>query len=474
MYSKTLHQYHLFSPLLLAFLIFSSCQKKFDPNDFSAYFQGEIQNHTSDYVLFCKDNVVLDTLFLNSENKFFKKFDSLQPGMYIYKVEPEFQYVYFDKNDSLTVRLNANDFDHSVIFSGRGADKNNFLMNLNVKNIVDESNRYDNYDQPVDVFIRKLDSTQAARTTYYLKNKAIIGWDAGFDLYAKTKLDLHFYSQKEIYPPAHYIRTGESVRTQLPSNYYDFRKRVDFNNENLTEYSSFTRYLSIMLNSILNESEVDFDSRQSKFDKNIDKLNIVDTLIRNRKVKNAILNNIAFVYLLEDQNISNNDKFLNRYFELSTDEEQHSEILKIQQAVQNLKSEKRLPEVPLVNTDNKPVKINQLIKKPTVMFFWTKNGIAQAEGAHRRALSLLNSNPNIQVISVCIDGEQNEWLNFIARYQHPNLIMLRSSEFNIMKDKWIITKIQRSMVLDKDGTIINPFVNIFDRNISKIINKEQD
>jgi hypothetical protein len=177
--------------------------KKFEPNDFSAYFQGEIQNPTANYVLFCKDNEILDTLFLNSENKFSKKFDSLPSGMYIYKIEPEFQYIYFDKNDSLTVRLNANDFDHSIIFSGRGSEKNNFLMNLNVKNIVDESNRYENYDQSLNIFLRKLDSTQAVRTTYYLKSKAIIGWDENFDLYAKTKLDLHFYSQKEVYPLAH-------------------------------------------------------------------------------------------------------------------------------------------------------------------------------------------------------------------------------------------------------------------------------
>ncbi|TDS65113.1 thioredoxin-like domain-containing protein [Myroides indicus] len=470
MYIQILYKY-LFFLSISTIILLASCQKKFEPNDFSAYFQGEIQNPTTNYVLFCKDNEILDTLFLNSENKFSKKFDSLPSGMYIYKIEPEFQYIYFDKNDSLTVRLNANDFDHSIIFSGRGSEKNNFLMNLNVKNIVDESNKYENFDQPLNIFLRKLDSTQAIRTTYYLKSKAIIGWDENFDLYAKTKLDLHFYSQKEVYPLAHYIRTGENVKTQLPSDYYNFRKRIDFNNENLTKYSSFTRYLSIMLNSIVNESEVEFDS-QSKFDKNIEKLNIVDTLIQNQKVKNAILNNIAFIYLLEDQNIYNNDKFLTRYFELSTDNDQHNEILQIQKAVQNLKDKKKLPNVPLVDTNNRRVIITQIIKKPTLIFFWTKNGLAHAEGAHRRAINLLQSNPDIQIISICIDGEQEDWKKFISKFKQPGLIMLRSSDFNIMKDKWIITKIQRSMILDSGGKIINPFINIFDKNIQQIINNK--
>lgn len=445
-----------------------SCQKKFDQDDYKAYFQGEIVNPNTNFVLFCKDDIVLDTIYLDKNNKFFKKFDSLSPGMYIYRHNPEFQYVYFDKNDSLTLRLNTKDFDHSIIFTGRGAEKNNFLMNLTVKNLIDESSRYETYDQPVDIFIQKLDSTQAARTTYYLKSKAIIGWDQNFDVYAKAKLDLHFYSQKEIYPLAHYIRTKEDIRAELPKDYYSFRKKVNFNNEDMIQYSSYTKYLSIMLNSISNEAEMDFDP-ESKFDKNIEKLNIVDTLIKNEKVRNTIFDNITFIYLLEDQNLNNNDKFLERYFQLSTDKSKHSEIIQIQEAVQNLKYSQRLPEVDLVDTNNNPVSINKIIKKPTLMFVWTKNSLGHADGAHRRAIQMLNNNPDIQIVSVCIDGEQNEWVDFVSNYKHQNLIELRSTDFKKMKDKWIITKIQRSMILNSDGTINNAFVNIFDRNIDKQI-----
>lgn len=455
-----------------AILILSSCQKKFKEEDYSAYFQGEIQNPTSPYVLFYKDNVLLDTLVLDSNNKFSHKFDSLTPGIYTYRINPEFQYVYFDKNDSITVRLNSKDFDHSIIYSGRGAEKNNFLMNLTVRNLVDESAKYETYDLPLDKFSRVIDSTQAARTTFYLKSKAIIGWGDDFDLYAKTKLDLHFFSQREIYPIAHYIRTNEDIRNQLPADYYNFRKKIDFNNEKLVNYSSFTKYLALMLNSAVKESELDFDSK-SKYDKNIEKLNIIDTLVTNKKVKNAILDHIAFIYLLEDQNLNNNDKFLDRYFQLSTDSTQHRELISIQTAVQNLKYEKRLPKVPLLDVDNNDVSFDKLFKKPTIMFVWSKNSLGHAGGANYRAVQLVENNPDIQVISVCIDGDQREWLEYIQDFKHSNLIHLRSSDFSQMKDKWIITKIQRSMALDKNGNIINPFVNIFDKDIENILKHEE-
>ncbi|SDH99804.1 hypothetical protein [Myroides phaeus] len=450
--------------------LFSSCKEKFAKDDYVAHFQGEIINPTSNFVLFCKDNEVIDTLFLDKENKFYKKFDSLAPGMYIYKHNPEFQYVYFDKNDSLTLRLNSKDFDHSIIFSGRGAEKNNFLMNLTVKNILDESERFSTFDTPPDQFIKRIDSVHAARTTYYLRNKAIIDWSDGFDLYAKTKLDLHFYSLKELYPILHFIRTNDDVRDKLPADYLGFRKKVNFNDERLLKYSSFTKYLAIMLNSIVEESEEEFIS-ENRYDKYIDKLNIVDTLIQNTKVRNAIFDNIAFIYLLQDQNLNNNDLFLERYFELSTDEDQHNEIILIQQAIQNLKYENKLPEVPLVDASNTNIQINKVIRKPTLVFFWTKNGISHADAAHRRAHSLMQENPNIDVLGICIDGDHGEWLSLLPRYRDYNIKELRSSDFNQMKDKWIITKIQRCMILEKDGSLKDPFVNIFDKNIEDLLKK---
>ncbi len=465
MYSlKTNSLYLLHSILLLS--VFSSCQKKFEDTDYSAYFEGEIINPETNFVLFCKDDTVLDTLYLDKNNKFSKKFDSLTPGMYIYKHNPEFQYVYFEKNDSLNVRLNTRDFDHSIIFSGRGKEKNNFLMSLNTRNLVDKNKLYEYYDAPVDEFLKKTDSAHAARTSYYLRNKAEIGWSKGFDLYAKTMLDLHFFSQKEIYPIAHLIRQQEDIRKDLPKNYYDFRKRIEFNNEGLIKFSAFTKYLAIMLNSEVEQSEIEFNS-ETNFDKNVEKLNIVDTLIYNEKVKNAILDNIAFMYLLDDQNISNNERFLKRYFELSTDKNQHNEILQIQKAIQTLKQEKRLPEIDLIDKEGNTVSINKLINKPTIIFVWSKGALAHFDTAHRKAARLLEELPNIQIIAINIDADQEEWINQIQTYAGSGILELRTTDFQSMKDKWIITKIHRSIILNSDGTINNPFVNLFDTNINK-------
>src|SRR5690554_5151093 len=96
---------------LLGFGVFFSSCKNSDTDNYSAYFGGEIINPKDKWVFFYKGETLLDSIPLNSENRFFVAFDSLTPGLYTFKHLPEYQYVYFDKNDSLMVRVNTTNFD---------------------------------------------------------------------------------------------------------------------------------------------------------------------------------------------------------------------------------------------------------------------------------------------------------------------------------------------------------------------------
>jgi hypothetical protein len=72
--------------------------------------------------------VVIDTIPLQKDNTFFVQFDSLAPGMYTFKHDPEYQYVYFDKNDSIMVRLNSNNFDQKLLIKESFFDHANWVV----------------------------------------------------------------------------------------------------------------------------------------------------------------------------------------------------------------------------------------------------------------------------------------------------------------------------------------------------------
>ncbi len=438
-----------------------SCNKEFKDDNYTAYFGGEILNPNNRYVLLLKDNEVIDSILLDDKNRFFKKFDSLAPGMYTFRHEPEYQYIYFDKNDSIMLRLNTKEFDNSLVFCGRGDQKNNFLIEMFLKNEADRG--YDVFDKDYKSFTKTIDSSYNSKKAFYLRRKTEIGWDEKFDTYAKASLDLNHLAKKEIYPIAHKRRSGEDICKSLPKNYYDFRKQIDYNNEDLTTYVAFVRYMTAMLNNIAYKNcNTEKDYEQTALASNIKKLNITDTLFKNQKIKNGVLNNIAFMYLLEDQNMANNNMFLERYFQLSTDKSKHNEIRKISSAAQHLNPGNKLPVEKFINTFGENVDFNHMIKGQTIVFFWTMSSKSHLEAVHKKAQELKDKYPELNFIAVNMDDSKEDWLKTLSKYDFRDTVELHASELQKLKDEWVITKIHRVILLNADGTIKNAFVSLFD------------
>lgn len=450
----------LFLSVLLSLL--TSCKREFQSNNYVAYFGGEVTNPSNRYVLFCKNDEVIDTIPLNKDNTFFKKFDSLAPGLYTFKHEPEYQYVYFDKNDSIMVHVNSKDFDESVVFCGRGEEKNNFLMEMYLKNEKDRDYLFKVFDYDVAQFNSIVDSIHKKNEQYYNKKKENIKWNDEFDVFAKASFVYPHYTKKEIYPMIHNMRTGKDVYERLPKNFYSYRNNIDYNNESLSEYSPFVMYLNHMLNNV---STIKYHNHFTQADlelkTNINKMNIADTLIKNKVVKNKILNNIAFQYLLEDQNMVNNQEFLKIYHKFSTDTSQKNEINKIGDAIQLLVAGKRLPNVELIDANGKKYNSNDLITKNTVIFFWSENANSHMVSAHKKIMDFKKKYPNYQFLAVNLDQDEN-WNKTLKKYNFNDIKEFRCNNFEDIKAKWAITKIHRTIVVNSDATIKNAFTNIFD------------
>jgi peroxiredoxin len=270
---------------------------------------------------------------------------------------------------------------------------------------------------------------------------------------------------------AHQMRTGEDLFEKLPKNYYAYRKEINFNNDKLSGFSPFVNYLSHMLNNV---ATIHYHNHYTPIDlalrTNINKLNIADTLLKNNTVKNIILNNIAFTYLLEDQNMVNNQIFLDTYHKYSTDKSKKNEILKIGNAIQSLKVGNKLPEVALVDQDNNPISSNVITNKKTVIFFWSNSLSSHMIAAHKKVLNLKNKYPEYQFIAINLDKDQAEWKKALSKYKFDGITEWRCTDFENLKAKWAIMKVHRTIILNQDGTIKNAFTNLFDLHFEKELN----
>ncbi|MFN3755366.1 MAG: TlpA family protein disulfide reductase [Flavobacterium sp.] len=458
-YSKKILQLTLLATLLF---ITYSCQKDFADDNFTAHFGGEIINPKNNYVLFLKDDEIVDTLFLDVDNRFFKTFDSLVPGLYSFKHEPEYQYIYFDKNDSLMVRVNTKDFDESVVFCGRGDEKNNFMMELYLKQFNERVKMFDLFEKDPKTFLKHIDSAYKKKEKFYNHKKQQINWNNDFDMYAKSALNFNYYTFKEIYPLAHQMRTGKNLINELPKDYYIHRDKIDYNNPQLTHFSPFVRYLTHMMSNVSFYKTSQNSGVGNALEINIHKLNIADTLFKVSAVKDKVLKNIAISYLLEDQKSENNYIFFNRLNDLVKDKSNIEEVNKTADAIQLLSAGNALPEVTLIDLNGKEISSHSVIRGKTVLFFWTENIPTHMNAAHKKAIEFFKTNPNYNFIGINIDEDHTKWLNAVQKNNHGTVNEFRAKNVDDLKDKWVITKLQRTIVTDNDGVIKNAFVNLFD------------
>ncbi|WP_318546363.1 TlpA family protein disulfide reductase [Flavobacterium columnare] len=448
-YKKILFYTLIFVPFLLI-----SCKNK---ESEKVYFGGEIINPNSKFLYLCKEDKVVDTITLDQNNRFLVKYDTLSSGMYTFRHEPEYQYMYVEKGDSLMIRLNAQEFDNSLTFCGRGDEKNNFLIELFLKNEEDKNSSFDIYDEPLKKFEYRLNKEYQERKVFYNEKKEEIDWNSDFDLYASSMLEMPYLTKKELYPLIHQFRTNKKVCGLLPKDYYDYRKEIDFNNQKLTDFAPFVAYLTAMLNNITCDSKKETIIVKN----NIDRLKVADSIFTNKSIKNSVLHNIAFMYLLEDQNTSNNKAFLSEYYKLSTDSCSKNTIKEIANSIQSLAKNKYLPKIELIDPKGKEFNSVSTNAQKTVLFFWSSEAKSHLKLAYKKAMEIKKRNPFINFVAINIDKDPNQWKKVLAHH-HFEIPQLHAKDFEDIQSKWVITKIHRAILLNEDKTIKNAFINIFD------------
>ena len=450
--------------LFLGFgLVLNSCNE-FKGSDHTAYFGGEIINPKSKWVLLYKDNELIDSIPLDEHNRFFTKFDSLPQGLYAFHHEPEFQYVYFDKNDSLMLRLNTHDFDGSLVFCGRGEEKNNFLTEMYLLNKNDKDQMYPSFDLNPENFLKVADSSYREVLAFYKAQKEKLQWSEDFDLYAKAATDFHYYTKREFYPIAHQRRNPLDSLFNIPDDYYDFRKGIASDNEKLAHFMAYVRYFTARIDNLTYEKITDLPE-DSIF---LKKLDLVDSMIENPFLKSRIATNIVYFYLAAEKELSENDKVLKKYVQISTDVASKERINKLATSVRNMASGKKLPEIILTDDDKTTISSDELFKSKTVLFFWSKKSEQHCFSVHKKVNELAQKYKNIQFVGINVDEDFPDRKEYLSKNK---LLTSEVKQYQVnsteLREKWATTRFSQALIIEQNGAINNAFANIFDVGFEK-------
>lgn len=453
--------------LVMSALFLGCVNKANDTDNDYAYFGGEIVNPQSDYIILTKDEKPIDTIMLDGRNRFMYKIDHVEEGLYSFYHGGELQMMMLEPMDSLLIRLNTMEFDESLVFSGIGAKRNNFLINDFLDNEKTKQRLYSYCQLSPDDYIAHIDSVKSAKLQKLNDFVSKYGASNMFKDFVKTNADYSYYSSKEIYPFLHRGKNKREILASLPANFYDFRKNIDYNDEKLKDHFLYRAFLRYSFNTeALQEhlSHTDKDSfGRTSLCYNMDKLKLIDSLVQNPKMKDDLLYYFTINYLTQCKNMGNNQKVLNYFLTKSHNPKNNHTLERFNASVQKLQVGNDFPNIALVNYNNNDVQINDVIKQPTVISFWSNDYFNHFRESHFKVRELQKKYPEINFIMINIDGLSNTEKSKLAlkqnRFGYRNEYYLKDPKKST--EDLAVYPMTKTFLVNHNDKIVNNNTNIF-------------
>lgn len=459
---------------LLSLVLLVGCKNDSVEDTNYAYLGGEIINPNNDYVVLYKANQILDTLKLDNNNRFLYKIDDVDPGIYFFKHNPENQIVVIEAKDSILFRLNTVEFDESLVFTGKGSKKNNYLINLFLEN--EKANDYllDYCDSSPKDFENKADSIRNKQLRRLKEFTSRLNSSILFNDIAEARINYSFYANKEIYPFAYYGEKEIKNLKSLPDNFYDFRKEVSYNNEYLRSSFQYYRFLETHFNNMALDKYFEH-TQDSVFSKNslhynLDKLALIDSIVTNDSIKNDLLKYTVVPYLYNSKNNSDIRVILNDYLTRCTNDKDKKHLRVLAKSVMQLEPGTQLPNVKVINSNNETIDLSSIINSPTVVYFWSYHSKSHFKGSHRKIKELKAKYPELNFIAINVNNDkQNMWKRSLKQYNFPEKNEYQFLDPEKARKHLVINRIQKVMILDKNGIIADPNANMFHSRFEELL-----
>ncbi|HLV15540.1 MAG TPA: hypothetical protein VKY41_10185 [Xanthomarina sp.] len=461
--------------LLFLMLTFVSCKKDAKQNEGDiAYLGGEIINPSNNYVVLLKGNAVIDTVPLDVKNRFHYKIEELNPGLYTFSHGGEIQMVLLEPNDSLMLRLNTMEFDESLVFTGNGAKKNNYLINLYLDGEVEDKIVLGFSHLTPKAFEQKLDSIKDFKLN---KLRVFISKQRTSKLFnqlAETNINYDYYLSKEIYPFINYTKNERDNFEALHEDFYSYRDNIDYNDESLVDYFPYSSFLKHHFENLA-LSEHFKHSNDSVYDKrstdySLTRLQLIDSLMTNENIKNSLLISAVIEFVSNNKDVDTYNKILESFLAKSSNANHKEYVSNLVNALISLKPGNPLPSVEVIDVLNNEMDLSSMVKnnKPTVIFFWSQATAMHVEECHKKVTELKEKYPEVRFIGINANNDNVDlWKKTLERYRFETSSEYLFKDPKEAKQTLAIFPINKVIILNKKGVIENSHANMFSINFEE-------
>lgn len=426
---------------------------------------GLIINPTSDYVVLLKQDVVIDTFYLDEKNKFGGTIEDAEKGIYVFKHPPENQLMYLQPGDSTLIFLNTLDFDESLTFSGRGAEKSNYLNSMYLLNQQNNKFILAYYKLDPSEFALKTDSIRESRIMKLDKLNKKNRFPDDFYSLATATINYEYYDLRERY--AYLIRRyAKEYIEKIPSDFHDYRKDISFNDEQLEDYYVYLNLIDDYLRTRSLE-ECDITGTENKgclnltdYGNIISRINLANSVIKNDRIKNTFIDRLAAQGIIYSKSREEIMGVLNLLEEIDYNGDKMTGLRQMGGLQNSLLPGNELGDVKLIKTNKDTTIVNGISKKPKITYHWSVYANRHHRWQHEIIKDLRWKYPEIDFIGINIDnGNFDAWTQVIKKegYKEEYEFKLNSLTVN---EELLKNYLNKLMFLDPSGKIVRGNVQL--------------
>ncbi|MGS2725944.1 TlpA family protein disulfide reductase [Psychroserpens sp. BH13MA-6] len=453
--------------------LFLGCHSTPDKGEI-AYFGGEIINPNNNYITLYATENDRDTIYLDENNRFLHKIEGLTAGVYKFTHGGEYQTIIIEPNDSILFRLNTNDFDESLVYTGEGAKKNNYIIKSFLNDEIENKKIINHHDLEPEAFEKFIEDLRQQKLEYLERFTSTQKTSKLFQKVAQSSIDYNYYAYKEMYPFGYYGSNRLIHFKDLPENFYDFRKDIDYDDVNLSGLAVYSNFIYWHFSNLALRKYYQDGSHQPfdrhSLDYNLEKLRLIDSTISNDLIKNFALTQVTKDFIFNSTNAEESEKILESFLEKNTDEQGKSYLSSIAEASINLHPGNLLPNTKIVDVNNNVLDLRSVINKPTVVYCWSSNFKAHYRNSHYMMRSLKSRYPDMEFIAINInDFDLDSWKKTLSLLKFPT-----ENEYIFKNPKeairlFAIARSHKVMIVDKKGYIMKANANLFSEQMTEDI-----
>ncbi|MFK8060767.1 MAG: TlpA family protein disulfide reductase [Polaribacter sp.] len=362
----------------------------------------------------------------------------LNRGYYTLTIGNNSASIYLITDDELTVSADLKDFTNTLKFTGKGSERNNFLINKQRLNSKRKANIEEFYVENESLYLRNVQNL--------MKDHRINLSNGNFDEFfvkdESKNLDYSFLLS--IFNFKH-LQKFYFEREVTPSNMLlNMTRNIDFNDVDLYKKYPYYRYLA-----------------QSKWKKDIDNLDsYLEMNTTFYKIKSQSLQNDVFISFI--YSISKNEEKSEIYYDLVKNNTSNPKVLDLAKkqfkAVSKTKTGSKSPSFEYKDINGKEVKLKDLKGKLVYIDVWaTWCGPCLDQIPALKKLEHDYKNKDVVFVSISVDGKKDfdKWKSLVKLKELKGIQLFADNSFDSKFIKsYGISTIPTFILLDKKGRIL--------------------